>query len=146
MVDLTKGFFFCYNYPLPCSVQQNILQCVHSPTSTVSTVPTVSPVSTKPTNSTSGPTVSPVSTKPPNSTSGSTVSPDCSDSPSCAPLFDWNSLWESMFVWNSHWTREARALLASPWLVALIHGVVLQQRCIQSDRQFQLTLIARRSR
>ena len=31
-------------------------------------------------------------------------------------------------------------------LVALIHGVVLQQRCIQSDRQFQLTLIARRSR
>ena len=130
MVDLTKGFFFCYNYPLPCSVQQNILQCVHSPTSTVSTVPTVSPVSTKP----------------PNSTSGSTVSPDCSDSPSCSPLFDWNSLWESMFVWNSHWTREARALLASPWLVALIHGVVLQQRCIQSDRQFQLTLSARRSR
>ena len=120
MVDLTKGFFFCYNYPLPCSVQQNILQCVHSPTSTVSTVPTVSPVSTKP----------------PNSTSGSTVSPDCSDSPSCSPLFDWNSLW----------AREARALLASPWLVALIHGVVLQQRCIQSDRQFQLTLIARRSR
>ena len=61
-------------------------------------------------------------------------------------MFEWSSLWESMFVWNAHWTEEARSLLRPAWLVALIHGVVLQQRCIQSERQFQLTLIARRSR
>lgn len=89
MIDLTKGFFFSYNYPLSYSAQHNILSCV-------------------------------------------------SHTASSAP--------QSMFVWNAHLLEEMQQCLSTEWYVILIHGVFLQQRCIQQDRQFQLTLIARRSR
>ena len=71
MVDLTKGFYFSYRYPLSHCVQHNILVQAH----------------------------------------------DCPSQP------------QEMFVWNSYLLSE-----------------FLQQRCIQYSRQFQLTLIARRSR
>lgn len=89
MVDLTKGFFFSYNYPLQSSVQHNILRAV-----------SVSPSSPR----------------------------------------------GGMFVWNARWREAAGSALSPRWLVSLIHGVFLQERCVLQGRQFQLTLIARRSR
>lgn len=53
---------------------------------------------------------------------------------------------QEMFVWNSYLLSEFSLCVSSRWYCYLIHGVFLQQRCIQYSRQFQLTLIARRSR
>ena len=88
MVDLTKGFFFCYEYPLSNYVQRNVLAASNN-----------------------------------------------------LPLSQ-----QTMFVWNTYLLEEFQHIAEAPWYIYLIHGVFLQQNCVQQERQFQLTLIGRRSR
>lgn len=88
MTDLTRDFFFCYDYPLSFCVQHNVM--------------------------------------------------------AVAQGIDLTE--QSMFVWNSYFLREFRSLVSPSWFVSIINGVFLQQRCIEHEKSFQLTLIARRSR
>ncbi|XP_062087911.1 phosphoinositide phosphatase SAC2-like [Humulus lupulus] len=56
-------------------------------------------------------------------------------------------LYESMFVWNEYLTREIRINLNNTlWTVALVYGFFKQVDLFVSEREFKLTLIARRSR
>ncbi|XP_051113877.1 phosphoinositide phosphatase SAC3-like isoform X3 [Andrographis paniculata] len=56
-------------------------------------------------------------------------------------------LYETMFVWNEFLTRGIRNLLPNTlWTVALVYGFFKQTKLSLSGRDFQLTLIARRSR
>ncbi|CAN1827854.1 Phosphoinositide phosphatase SAC2 [Linum perenne] len=55
--------------------------------------------------------------------------------------------YETMFVWNEFLTRGIRhTLKSSTWTVALVHGFFKQIKLSVSERDFKLTLIARRSR
>ncbi|OIW04539.1 hypothetical protein TanjilG_13921 [Lupinus angustifolius] len=57
------------------------------------------------------------------------------------------SLYETMFVWNEFLTREIRNDLQNTfWTVALVHGFFKQANLSISDREINLTIIARRSR
>lgn len=57
------------------------------------------------------------------------------------------TLYETMFVWNEFLTRGIRNQLKNTlWTVALIYGFFKQVKLSVSDRDFKLTLIARRSR
>ena len=53
---------------------------------------------------------------------------------------------QSMFIWNTYLLSEMSRCVGERWYCHLIQGVFLQQHCIQHGKQFQLTLIARRSR
>ncbi|KAB1218308.1 Phosphoinositide phosphatase SAC2 [Morella rubra] len=56
-------------------------------------------------------------------------------------------LYETMFVWNEFLTRGIRNNLKNTlWTVALVYGFFKQVKLSVSDRDFNLTLIARRSR
>ncbi|KAK6911811.1 SAC domain, partial [Dillenia turbinata] len=56
-------------------------------------------------------------------------------------------LYETMFVWNEFLTRAIRNHLKNTlWTVALVYGFFKQVKLSISDRDFKLTLIARRSR
>ncbi|XP_028752162.1 phosphoinositide phosphatase SAC2 isoform X1 [Neltuma alba] len=56
-------------------------------------------------------------------------------------------LYETMFVWNEFLTREIRNnLLNTSWTVALVHGFFKQVKLSIFEREFYLTIIARRSR
>ncbi|KAK6914636.1 SAC domain, partial [Dillenia turbinata] len=56
-------------------------------------------------------------------------------------------LYDSMFVWNGFLTRAIRNHLKNTlWTVALVYGFFKQVKLSISDRDFKLTLIARRSR
>ncbi|GAV61400.1 Syja_N domain-containing protein [Cephalotus follicularis] len=55
--------------------------------------------------------------------------------------------YETMFVWNEFLTREIRNKLKNTmWTVALVYGFFKQVKLSVSDRNFKLTMIARRSR
>ncbi|CAN0877763.1 Phosphoinositide phosphatase SAC2 [Linum grandiflorum] len=55
--------------------------------------------------------------------------------------------YETMFVWNEFLTRGIRnSLNSSTWTVALVHGFFKQIKLSVFERDFKLTLIARRSR
>ncbi|KAL0562200.1 hypothetical protein IC582_002652 [Cucumis melo] len=57
------------------------------------------------------------------------------------------SIYKSMFVWNEYLTRGIRKQLKNNiWTVALVYGFFKQIKLSVSDRDFDLTLIARRSR
>ncbi|XP_019423515.1 PREDICTED: phosphoinositide phosphatase SAC2-like isoform X2 [Lupinus angustifolius] len=57
------------------------------------------------------------------------------------------SLYETMFVWNEFLTRGIRNTLQNTsWTVALVHGFFEQVKLSISEREFYLTVIARRSR
>ncbi|XP_048621144.1 phosphoinositide phosphatase SAC5-like [Brassica napus] len=54
---------------------------------------------------------------------------------------------ETMFVWNEYLTHGIRRNLRNTvWTVALVYGFFQQTKCLVSDEQFILTVIARRSR
>ncbi|KAI3833518.1 hypothetical protein MKW98_024517 [Papaver atlanticum] len=56
-------------------------------------------------------------------------------------------LYETRFVWNAFLTRGIRSNLKNTlWTVALVHGFFKQEKLSVSGRDFNLTLIARRSR
>ncbi|KAI4331329.1 hypothetical protein MLD38_029522 [Melastoma candidum] len=56
-------------------------------------------------------------------------------------------LYETMFVWNEYLTRGIRNSLKNAlWTVALVHGFFKQVTLSAMEREFKLTLIARRSR
>ncbi|XP_030968163.1 phosphoinositide phosphatase SAC2-like isoform X3 [Quercus lobata] len=56
-------------------------------------------------------------------------------------------LYETMFVWNEYLTRGIRNNLKNTlWTVALVYGFFKQVKLSVSGRDFNLTLIARRSR
>ncbi|KAI3965281.1 hypothetical protein MKX01_036610 [Papaver californicum] len=56
-------------------------------------------------------------------------------------------LYETRFVWNAFLTRGIRSNLKNTlWTVALVHGFFKQEKLSISGRDFNLTLIARRSR
>ncbi|KDP33975.1 hypothetical protein JCGZ_07546 [Jatropha curcas] len=56
-------------------------------------------------------------------------------------------LYETMFVWNEFLTRGIRNRLQNTlWTVALVYGYFKQATLSASERDFKLTLIARRSR
>ncbi|KAL2539056.1 Phosphoinositide phosphatase SAC2 [Abeliophyllum distichum] len=56
-------------------------------------------------------------------------------------------LYETMFVWNEFLTRGIRSQLKNTvWTVALVYGFFKQVKLSISGRDFNLTLIARRSR
>ncbi|KAE9593612.1 putative SAC domain-containing protein [Lupinus albus] len=56
-------------------------------------------------------------------------------------------LYETMFVWNEFLTRGIRNTLQNTsWTVALVHGFFEQVKLSISEREFYLTVIARRSR
>ncbi|KAI9102897.1 hypothetical protein K1719_023336 [Acacia pycnantha] len=56
-------------------------------------------------------------------------------------------LYETLFVWNEFLTREIRNILQNiSWTVALVYGFFKQVKLSISDREFNLTIIARRSR
>ncbi|KAF7813987.1 phosphoinositide phosphatase SAC2-like isoform X2 [Senna tora] len=56
-------------------------------------------------------------------------------------------LYETMFVWNEFLTRGIRNNLHNTsWTVALVHGFFKQVKLSMSGREFNLTIIARRSR
>ncbi|XP_010520516.1 PREDICTED: phosphoinositide phosphatase SAC3-like isoform X2 [Tarenaya hassleriana] len=56
-------------------------------------------------------------------------------------------LYEKMFVWNEFLTRGIRNHLKNTlWTVALVYGFFKQVTLSESERNFKLTLIARRSR
>ncbi|MCL7021908.1 hypothetical protein MKW94_018581 [Papaver nudicaule] len=56
-------------------------------------------------------------------------------------------LYETMFVWNEFLTRGIRSHLKNTlWTVALVYGFFKQARLSLSGRDFNFTLIARRSR
>ncbi|WCJ39343.1 Phosphoinositide phosphatase family protein [Euphorbia peplus] len=58
-----------------------------------------------------------------------------------------NLHYETMFVWNEFLTRGMRNNLKNTvWTVALVYGFFKQVKLSVSDRDFKLTLIARRSR
>lgn len=88
MTDLTRNFFFCYDYPLSFCVQHNVMVASQGMDLTE----------------------------------------------------------QSMFVWNSYLLSEFAALVSPCWFVSITNGVFLQQRCVNHDKPFQLTLVARRSR
>ncbi|XP_061356827.1 phosphoinositide phosphatase SAC2-like isoform X2 [Gastrolobium bilobum] len=55
-------------------------------------------------------------------------------------------LYENMFVWNEFLTRGIRNTLQNTsWIVALVYGFFKQVKLSISDREFNLTIIARRS-
>ncbi|GAB2268953.1 hypothetical protein Dimus_003891 [Dionaea muscipula] len=55
--------------------------------------------------------------------------------------------YDTMFVWNAYLTREVRDHLGNTlWTVALIHGFFRQVKYSKFGRNFNVTLIARRSR
>ncbi|XP_004141821.2 phosphoinositide phosphatase SAC2 [Cucumis sativus] len=57
------------------------------------------------------------------------------------------SIYKSMFVWNEYLTRGIRKQLKNNiWTVALVYGFFKQIKLSVSDRDFDFTLIARRSR
>ncbi|XP_023513842.1 phosphoinositide phosphatase SAC2-like isoform X1 [Cucurbita pepo subsp. pepo] len=57
------------------------------------------------------------------------------------------SVYKSMFVWNEYLTRGIRKQLKNNiWTVALVYGFFKQIKLSVSGRDFDLTLIARRSR
>ena len=88
MVDLTKGFYLSFSYPLSHSVQHNILTRANQVPSTP----------------------------------------------------------QEMFVWNSYLLEECKESISPNWYCRVVHGVFLQQRCLQYGQSFLLTLLARRSR
>ncbi|RID48312.1 hypothetical protein BRARA_I04833 [Brassica rapa] len=54
---------------------------------------------------------------------------------------------ETMFVWNEYLTHGIRRILQNTvWTVSLVYGFFQQTKCLVSDEQFILTVIARRSR
>ncbi|KAL0699609.1 hypothetical protein Bca4012_055731 [Brassica carinata] len=54
---------------------------------------------------------------------------------------------ETMFVWNKYLTHGIRRDLQNTvWTVALVYGFFQQTKCLVSDENFILTVIARRSR
>ncbi|XP_028763274.1 phosphoinositide phosphatase SAC2 isoform X2 [Neltuma alba] len=56
-------------------------------------------------------------------------------------------LYETLFVWNEFLTRGIRNILQNAsWTVALVYGFFKQVKLSISDREFNLTIIARRSR
>ncbi|XP_010535792.1 PREDICTED: phosphoinositide phosphatase SAC4-like isoform X2 [Tarenaya hassleriana] len=56
-------------------------------------------------------------------------------------------LYEKMFVWNEFLTRGIRNHLQNTlWTVALVYGFFKQVTLCESERNFKLTIIARRSR
>ncbi|XP_054780272.1 phosphoinositide phosphatase SAC2-like isoform X3 [Prosopis cineraria] len=58
-----------------------------------------------------------------------------------------HKLYETMFVWNEFLTREIRNNLQNTsWTVALVHGFFKQVKLSIFEREFYLTIIARRSR
>ncbi|QCE02346.1 phosphoinositide phosphatase SAC2-like isoform X2 [Vigna unguiculata] len=57
------------------------------------------------------------------------------------------SVYETLFVWNEFLTRGIRNNLQNTsWTVALVHGFFKQVKLSISDSEFNLTIIARRSR
>ncbi|KAJ0237344.1 SAC domain-containing protein [Hirschfeldia incana] len=55
--------------------------------------------------------------------------------------------YETMFVWNKYLTHGIRRKLQNTvWTVALVYGFFQQTKCIVSDEEFIMTIIARRSR
>ncbi|XP_047162733.1 phosphoinositide phosphatase SAC2-like isoform X1 [Vigna umbellata] len=57
------------------------------------------------------------------------------------------SLYDTLFVWNEFLTRGIRNNLQNTsWTVALVHGFFKQVKLSISDSEFNLTIIARRSR
>ncbi|TKY64217.1 Phosphoinositide phosphatase SAC2 [Spatholobus suberectus] len=57
------------------------------------------------------------------------------------------SLYETLFVWNEFLTRGIRNTLQNTsWTVALVYGFFKQVKLSISDSEFNLTIIARRSR
>nr|XP_029124402.1 phosphoinositide phosphatase SAC2 [Elaeis guineensis] len=57
------------------------------------------------------------------------------------------ALYETMFVWNEFLTRGIRNHLKNTiWTVALVYGFFVQEKLSISEKDFILTLIARRSR
>lgn len=53
----------------------------------------------------------------------------------------------SMFVWNEYLTRGIRGILKNTvWTVALVYGFFEQVKCLVSNEEFVLTVVARRSR
>ncbi|KAJ0244769.1 SAC domain-containing protein [Hirschfeldia incana] len=58
-----------------------------------------------------------------------------------------HTYYESMFVWNEYLTRQIRNNAKDcMWTVALVYGFFKQVKLSVSERNFRLTLIARRSR
>ncbi|WZY73698.1 hypothetical protein YC2023_005938 [Brassica napus] len=58
-----------------------------------------------------------------------------------------HSYYESMFVWNEYLTRRIRNnARGCMWTVALVYGFFKQVKLSVSEKNFRLTLIARRSR
>ncbi|XP_054783191.1 phosphoinositide phosphatase SAC2-like isoform X2 [Prosopis cineraria] len=56
-------------------------------------------------------------------------------------------LYETLFVWNEFLTRGIRNILQNTsWTIALVYGFFKQVKLSISDREFNLTIIARRSR
>nr|VDC63806.1 unnamed protein product [Brassica rapa] len=54
---------------------------------------------------------------------------------------------ETMFVWNKYLTHGIRRILQNTvWTVSLVYGFFQQTKCLVSDEEFILTVIARRSR
>ncbi|KAG5107272.1 hypothetical protein JHK84_044179 [Glycine max] len=57
------------------------------------------------------------------------------------------SLYETLFVWNEFLTRGIRnSLQNTSWTIALVYGFFKQIKLFISDNEFNLTIIARRSR
>ncbi|KAJ4889430.1 Phosphoinositide phosphatase SAC5 [Raphanus sativus] len=55
--------------------------------------------------------------------------------------------YETMFVWNKYLTHGIRRKLQNTvWTVALVYGFFQQTKCLVSNEEFILTVIARRSR
>ncbi|XP_020256948.1 phosphoinositide phosphatase SAC2-like [Asparagus officinalis] len=60
---------------------------------------------------------------------------------------DTGQVYETMFVWNEYLTRGIRSHLQNTmWTVALVYGFFKQAKLTVSEKEFCLTLIARRSR
>ncbi|XP_076890434.1 phosphoinositide phosphatase SAC2-like isoform X2 [Bidens hawaiensis] len=56
-------------------------------------------------------------------------------------------IYETMFVWNEFLTTAVHSQLKNKlWTVALVYGFFKQVKLLISDKEFKLTLIARRSR
>ncbi|XP_013601808.1 PREDICTED: phosphoinositide phosphatase SAC5-like [Brassica oleracea var. oleracea] len=54
---------------------------------------------------------------------------------------------ETMFVWNEYLTHGIRRILQNTvWTVSLVYGFFQQTKCLVSNEEFILTVIARRSR
>ncbi|KAF8114273.1 hypothetical protein N665_0039s0037 [Sinapis alba] len=54
---------------------------------------------------------------------------------------------DTMFVWNKYLTHGIRRILQNTvWTVSLVYGFFQQTKCLVSDEEFILTVIARRSR